>query len=156
MNTQYHERNISMVMDMYELTMSNGYLNRGYKDTWVAFDVFYRNNPDNGGFAIFAGLQQVVEYIENLHFSEEDVEYLRSKQLFTEEFLDYLLHFRFRGDVYAMKEGTVMYPNEPIMMVVCLRRTPINFSAFAAASSVLESSFCKAAAFSFSSFCSAS
>ena len=87
MNTQYHERNISMVMDMYELTMSNGYLNQGFKDTWVAFDVFYRNNPDNGGFAIFAGLQQVVEYIENLHFSEEDVEYLRSKRLFTEEFL---------------------------------------------------------------------
>lgn len=118
MNTQYHERNISMVMDMYELTMSNGYLNQGWQDTWVAFDVFYRNNPDNGGFAIFAGLQQVVEYIENLHFGEEDVEYLRSKRLFTEEFLDYLLHFRFRGDVYAMKEGTVMYPNEPIMTVV--------------------------------------
>ena len=118
MNTQYHERNISMVMDMYELTMSNGYLNQGFKDTWVAFDVFYRNNPDNGGFAIFAGLQQVVEYIENLHFSEEDVEYLRSKRLFTEEFLKYLLHFRFRGDIYAMKEGTVMYPNEPVITVV--------------------------------------
>ena len=102
MNTQYHERNISMVMDMYELTMSNGYLNQGFKYTWVAFDVFYRNNPDNGGFAIFAGLQQVVEYIENLHFSEEDVEYLRSQRLFTEEFLKYLLHFRFRGDIYAM------------------------------------------------------
>ena len=107
-----------MVMDMYELTMANGYLNQGFKDTWVAFDVFYRNNPDNGGFAIFAGLQQVVEYIENLHFSEEDVEYLRSKRLFTEEFLEYLLHFRFRGDIYAMKEGTVMYPNEPVMTVV--------------------------------------
>ena len=69
MNTQYHERNISMVMDMYELTMSNGYLNQGFKDTWVAFDVFYRNNPDNGGFAIFAGLQQVVEYIEKRMWS---------------------------------------------------------------------------------------
>lgn len=118
MSTQYEERNISMVMDMYELTMSNGYFNQGFKDTWAAFDVFYRNNPDNGGFAIFAGLQQVVEYIENLHFSEEDVEYLRSKQLFTEEFLDFLLHFRFRGTIYAMKEGTVMYPNEPVMTVV--------------------------------------
>ena len=118
MSTQYEERNISMVMDMYELTMSNGYFNQGFKDTWAAFDVFYRNNPDNGGFAIFAGLQQVVEYIENLHFSEEDVEYLRSKQLFTEEFLDYLLHFRFHGDIYAMREGTVMYPNEPVMTVV--------------------------------------
>ncbi len=118
MSTQYEERNISMVMDMYELTMSNGYFNQGFKDTWAAFDVFYRNNPDNGGFAIFAGLQQVVEYIENLNFSEEDVEYLRSKQLFTEEFLDFLLHFRFRGTIYAMKEGTVMYPNEPVMTVV--------------------------------------
>lgn len=118
MNTQFNERNISMVMDMYELTMSNGYLNEGWQDTWVAFDVFYRNNPDNGGFAIFAGLEQVVEYIRNMHFSEDDVEYLRSKQIFTEEFLTYLRNFRFRGDVYAMKEGTVMYPNEPVMTVV--------------------------------------
>lgn len=118
MNTQFNERNISMVMDMYELTMSNGYLNEGWQDTWVAFDVFYRNNPDNGGFAIFAGLEQVVEYIRNMHFSEDDVEYLRSKQIFTEEFLTYLRNFRFRGDVYAMKEGTVMYPNEPVITVV--------------------------------------
>lgn len=118
MSTQYDERNIAMVMDMYELTMSNGYLNEGWQDTWVAFDVFYRNNPDNGGFAIFAGLEQVVEYIQNLHFGEDDVEYLRSKGLFTDEFLDYLRHFRFRGDFYAMKEGTIMYPNEPIMTVV--------------------------------------
>lgn len=103
---------------MYELTMSNGYLNEGWQDTWVAFDVFYRNNPDNGGFAIFAGLEQVVEYIRNMHFSEDDVEYLRSKQIFTEEFLTYLRNFRFRGDVYAMKEGTVMYPNEPVITVV--------------------------------------
>lgn len=118
MSTQFNERNISMVMDMYELTMSNGYLNEGWQDTWVAFDVFYRNNPDNGGFAIFAGLEQVVEYIRNMHFSEDDVEYLRSKQIFTEEFLTYLRNFRFRGDVYAMKEGTVMYPNEPVITVV--------------------------------------
>ena len=118
MKTQFNERNISMVMDMYELTMTNGYLNQGMGDKIVAFDVFYRNNPDNAGFAIFAGLQQVVEYIQNLHFTEEDVEYLRSKNLFTEEFLQYLLHFKFRGDIYAMPEGTVMYPNEPIMTVV--------------------------------------
>lgn len=118
MSTQYNERNLSMVMDMYELTMSNGYLNREYQDRIVAFDVFYRNNPDNAGFAIFAGLQQVAEYIQNLHFSKEDVEYLRSKKLFTEEFLQYLLQFRFKGDIYAMPEGTIMYPNEPIMTVV--------------------------------------
>jgi nicotinate phosphoribosyltransferase len=96
MRTQFNERNISMVMDMYELTMSNGYLNQGEQDTVVAFDVFYRKNPDNAGFAVFAGLEQVIEYIQNLHFSEEDVEYLRSRGLFTEEFLQYLLNFKFR------------------------------------------------------------
>ncbi len=118
MSTQFNERNVSMVMDMYELTMSNGYLNQGAQDTLVAFDVFYRKNPDNAGFAIFAGLEQVIEYIQNLHFSEEDVEYLRFKKLFTEEFLQYLLNFKFRGDIYSMPEGTVMFPNEPIMTVV--------------------------------------
>lgn len=118
MNTQFDERNVSMVMDMYELTMANGYFRKGYQDTIAAFDVFYRNNPDNAGFAIFAGLEQVVEYIRNLHFSEEDIEYLRSRNLFTEDFLQYLLHFKFRGDIYAMPEGTVMYPNEPVMTVV--------------------------------------
>lgn len=82
MSTQFNERNISMVMDMYELTMANGYFHKEYQDTIAAFDVFYRNNPDNAGFAIFAGLEQVIEYIENLHFSEEDIEYLRSKNLF--------------------------------------------------------------------------
>ena len=105
-------------MDMYELTMSNGYFNREYQNTLGAFDVFYRKNPDNAGYAIFAGLEQVVEYIQNLHFSEEDVAYLRSRNLFTEEFLNYLLHFKFRGDIYAMPEGTVMYPNEPVMTVI--------------------------------------
>ena len=118
MKTQFNERNISMVMDMYELTMTNGYFNQGMGDTLVVFDVFYRNNPDNAGFAIFAGLEQVIEYIKNLHFSKEDIEYLRSKNLFTEEFLEYLLHYKFRGDIYAMPEGTIMYPNEPILTVV--------------------------------------
>lgn len=116
--TQFQERNISMVMDMYELTMSNGYLNKEFQNTVAAFDVFYRSNPDQGGFAIFAGLEQVIEYIQNLHFSQEDIDFLRSKKLFTEEFLDYLLHFKFRGDIYAMPEGTIMYPNEPVMTVV--------------------------------------
>lgn len=115
---QFDERNVSMVMDMYELTMSNGYLNKGFQNTIAAFDVFYRNNPDQAGFAIFAGLEQVVEYIQNLHFDQEDIDFLRSKGLFTEEFLDYLLHFRFRGDIYAMPEGTIMYPNEPVVTVV--------------------------------------
>lgn len=118
MNTQFQERNISMVMDMYELTMSNGYFNEKCQDTLAAFDVFYRKNPDHAGFAIFAGLEQIVEYIQNLHFEEKDIEYLRSRNLFTEEFLEYLRDFRFRGDIYAMPEGTIMYPNEPIMTVV--------------------------------------
>lgn len=118
MSTQFQERNISMVMDMYELTMSNGYLNEKCQDTIAAFDVFYRRNPDNAGFAIFAGLEQIVEYIQNLHFEEKDIEYLRSRNLFTEEFLEYLREFRFRGDIYAMPEGTIMYPGEPIITVV--------------------------------------
>lgn len=117
MRTQFQERNISMVMDMYELTMSNGYLNEKYQDRIAAFDVFYRKNPDDAGFAIFAGLEQIVEYIQNLHFEEEDIEYLRSRNLFTEDFLEYLRRFRFRGDLYAMPEGTIMYPNEPIITV---------------------------------------
>jgi len=107
-----------MVMDMYELTMSNGYFNQKCLDTIVAFDVFYRKNPDNAGFSIFAGLEQVVEYIQSMHFDEDDIAYLRSKKLFSEDFLDYLLHFQFKGDIYAMPEGTIMYPNEPIMTVV--------------------------------------
>ena len=107
-----------MVMDLYELTMANGYFNDGDKTARVAFDVFYRKNPDRGGFAIFAGLEQIVEYIEDLHFSDEDVEYLRSLNTFTEDFLQYLRDFKFSGDVYAFPEGTIMYPNEPILTVV--------------------------------------
>lgn len=118
MSTQFNERNISMVMDMYELTMANGYFCKEYQNTVAAFDVFYRSNPDNAGYAVFAGLEQVVEYIRNLHFNEEDIAYLREQHLFTEEFLQYLLHFKFRGDIYAMPEGTIMYPNEPVMTVV--------------------------------------
>ena len=115
---QNEARNLTMMMDLYELTMANGYFNDQDKDVKVAFDVFYRRNPDDGGFAIFAGLEQIVEYIENLHFGEEDIVYLQSLHIFTEDFLDYLKDFEFKGDVYAFKEGTVMYPNEPIMTIV--------------------------------------
>lgn len=115
---QSNKRNLSMVMDLYELTMANGYFNDGDKETRVAFDVFYRKNPDRGGFAIFAGLEQIVEYIEELHFAKEDIEYLRSLHTFTEEFLEYLEGFRFSGDIYAFPEGTIMYPNEPVITVV--------------------------------------
>lgn len=112
------ERNLTMVMDFYELTMSNGYFLDKDKDVRVAFDVFYRKNPDNGGFAIFTGLEQVVEYVQNLHFEEEDIAYLRSRNLFAEEFLEYLADFKFTGDIYAFPEGTIMYPNEPCLTVV--------------------------------------
>lgn len=116
--TQSMERNLTMVMDFYELTMSNGYFLDQDKDTRVAFDVFYRKNPDNGGFAIFTGLEQIVEYVQNLHFDAEDIEYLRSQNLFADAFLDYLAGFRFTGDIYAFPEGTIMYPNEPCLTVV--------------------------------------
>ena len=115
---QHRERNLSMVMDFYELTMSNGYFRDGVSNARVAFDVFYRKNPDNGGFAIFAGLAQVVEYIRSLHFTEDDIAFLRAQGIFDEGFLDYLRHFRFTGDLYALREGTVMYPNTPVVTVV--------------------------------------
>jgi len=116
--TQFDQRNLSMMMDFYEMTMANGYFADHDKDTKVAFDVFYRKNPDEGGFAIFAGLEQVIEYVENMRFSESDIEYFRAQHMFSEAFLDYLRDFRFTGDIYAMPEGTVMYPDEPILTVV--------------------------------------
>ena len=120
MMKQADQRNLTMVMDLYELTMANGYFNDGDMETRVAFDVFYRKNPDRGGFTIFAGLEQIVEYVENLHFSDEDIAYLRSLNTFTDAFLDYLKEFRFQGDIYAFPEGTIMYPNEPVLTVVAL------------------------------------
>ena len=84
---QNQARNLSMVMDFYELTMSNGYFRDGVQNTRVAFDVFYRRNPDQGGFAIFAGLEQVIDYISHLHFTDEDIDFLRQQKLFSEEFL---------------------------------------------------------------------
>ncbi len=110
-------RNFSMLCDFYELTMSNGYFQHGYADRISYFDVFFRNVPDNGGFAIAAGLEQVVEYIQNLHFSEEDIAYLRGRNLFSEDFLKYLANFRFTGDIYAVPEGTPIFPKEPILTV---------------------------------------
>ena len=115
--TQFDARNVSMVMDLYELTMAEGYFKSGDQPR-VAFDVFYRKVPDSGGFAIFAGLEQIIEYVENLHFDESDVSYLHSLNLFSEDFLDYLRKFRFKGDIYAFAEGTIIYPQEPFMTVV--------------------------------------
>ena len=109
--------NMTMLCDFYELTMGNGYFQTGLTDRICYFDVFYRSVPDQGGFAIAAGLAQVVEYIENLHFDEEDIAYLRSKDCFAEEFLDYLKNFSFTGDIWAVPEGTPIFPGEPILTV---------------------------------------
>ncbi len=111
------KRNLTMLCDFYELTMSNGYFETGFRDCITYFDVFYRQCPDGGGFAIAAGLEQIVNYIQDLHFDEEDIAYLRSRQLFSEEFLDYLAHFKFTGDIWAVPEGTPVFPKEPIMTV---------------------------------------
>jgi len=115
---QFDKRNLSMVMDFYEMTMSNGYFKADDQKTRVVFDVFYRKNPDGGGYAIFAGLAQIVDYIQNFHFENEDIEYFRAQGLFDEEFLEYLKDFRFKGDIYAFPEGTIMYPSEPMLTVV--------------------------------------
>ena len=110
-------RNMTMLCDFYELTMANGYFLSGKKDTISYFDVIFRTIPDQGGFAIVAGLEEVVEYLRDLRFAEEDIEYLRSKNLFDESFLDYLRKFRFTGDVWAIPEGTPIFPGEPILTV---------------------------------------
>ena len=109
--------NMTMLCDFYELTMGNGYWSKGFQDQITYFDVFFRDVPDKGGFAIAAGLEQVADYIQNLHFSEADLDYLRSRKLFSEGFLDYLRNFRFTGDIYAVPEGTPIFPREPILTV---------------------------------------
>ena len=109
--------NLTMLCDYYELTMGNGYFDHGMGDKITYFDVFYRQNPDNGGFAIAAGLEQVVEYIQNLHFDDEDIEYLRGRKMFSEQFLEYLRNFKFEGDIWAIPEGTPVFPREPLMIV---------------------------------------
>ncbi len=117
MDQNQNSRNLSMLMDFYEMTMANGYFVNGKKDITAVFDMFFRSIPDGGGFAIFAGLEQVIDYIQNLHFSPEDIEYLRSRNLFSEEFLAYLRDFTFTCDVWALREGTPIFPNEPIVVV---------------------------------------
>lgn len=113
----YDKLNMTMLCDFYELTMSNGYFRNGMKDRICYFDVFYRNVPDGGGFAIAAGLEQVIEYIRDLHFSDEDIEYLRNRKMFSEEFLEYLHSFHFTGDIFAVPEGTPIFPKEPMLTV---------------------------------------
>ncbi len=110
-------KNYTLLCDFYELTMGNGYFENGMKDKTVYFDVFFRRVPDGGGFAIAAGLEQVVNYIKELHFSKDDISFLRSKEMFSEGFLQYLSTFKFNGDIWAVPEGTPVFPKEPIMTV---------------------------------------
>lgn len=109
--------NLTLLTDLYELTMMQGYFKNPTNQT-VIFDMFYRTNPCGGSFAITAGLEQMIEYIENLRFTEEDVAYLRSLNMFQEDFLEYLSTFHFTGDIYAIPEGTVVFPREPIVKVI--------------------------------------
>lgn len=111
------EKNLTMLCDFYEYTMANGYLKSGLQDTMVYFDMFFRNVPDNGGFAIMAGLEQVIERIRDMRFDDSDIDFFRSKGIFDEDFLSYLRDFRFTGDVWAIPEGTPIFPNEPIITV---------------------------------------
>lgn len=112
-----NDRNLTMLTDFYEITMSNGFLENGKADEIVYFDMFFRRVPDNAGFAIMAGLEQLIEYIRSLSFTESDIEYLRSKKMFSEKFLAYLEKFRFECDIWAIPEGTPIFPNEPIVKV---------------------------------------
>ena len=110
-------RNLTLLTDLYELTMMQGYFKTG-NNRKVIFDAFYRNNPCDGGYAITCGLEQVIDYIKNLHFSYDDIDYLRGLNLFDEDFLQYLSGFTFTGDIYAIPEGTVVFPKEPLVKVI--------------------------------------
>ncbi len=112
-----HKTNLTMLTDFYEITMANGYFTNGYRDTVVYFDMFFRHVPNDGGYAIMAGVQQVVEYIENLTFTAEDIQYLRDCKLFNNDFIGYLENFHFICDVWAVPEGTPIFPGEPIVTV---------------------------------------
>ena len=109
--------NLTMLCDFYELTMGAGYFANGYADRITYFDLFFRRCPDGGGFAIAAGLEQIVQYIQELHFDTEDIAYLRERKCFNEDFLNYLANFKFTGDIWAVPEGTPIFPREPIITV---------------------------------------
>lgn len=112
-----NNQRLELVADFYEYTMANGYFNKNMEDRVAYFDVFFRKVPDEGGYAIVAGLEQIINYIRNVSFDEEDISYLRKQNKFTEEFLNYLENFRFTGDIWAIPEGTVVFPNEPLITV---------------------------------------
>ena len=111
------QMNLTMLCDYYELTMTNGYYACGMQNRITYFDIFFRSVPDGGGFAIAAGLEQAIRYIQQLHFDEDDIAYLRGRKMFSEGFLESLRNYRFTGDIWAVPEGTPIFPNEPIMTV---------------------------------------
>ena len=113
----YYPENYTMLCDFYELTMANGYFVKGMADRITYFDIFFREIPDGGGFAIAAGLEQIIDYVKNLHFTEDDIEYLRDRDCFDERFLEMLRNFRFTGDIWAVPEGTPIFPSEPVITV---------------------------------------
>ena len=110
-------RNLTMLVDFYELTMANGYFKNGIENKIAYFDMYFRRVPDGGGYCIMAGVEQLIEYLSNLNFSEDDIAYLRSKKLFCDEFLDFLINFKFTCDVWAIPEGNPVFPNEPLVIV---------------------------------------
>lgn len=112
-----NQENYTMLFDFYEMTMANGYFHTEYKDEICYFDVFFRNVPDNGGYAICCGLESIIDYVNKLSFTEEDISYLRSRGCFADDFLDYLKDFKFHGDIWCVPEGTIIFPNEPILTV---------------------------------------
>lgn len=115
------KKNLSLLADFYEFTMSNGFFAKNMTSKVAYFDVFFRKIPDNGGYVIFSGLEQIINYINNLKFDTDDIEFLKSTNKFSNEFLDYLSNFKFTGDIWAIPEGTVVFPNEPLITV----RAPI-------------------------------
>ena len=115
------KENIALLSDFYEFTMSNGFYAKNMTNEIAYFDVFFRKIPDNGGYAIFAGLEQIIDYIKNLHFENSDIEFLRNTNKFSDDFLNYLSNFKFTGDIWSIPEGTIIFPNEPIITV----RAPI-------------------------------
>ena len=111
------KRNLTMLVDFYEITMANGYFEHGVGERIAVFDMFFRKIPDDGGFALFAGLEQLTDYLNNLHFTKDDINYLRARSMFDEKFLEYLEQFQFECDVWAIPEGTPIFPNEPVVVV---------------------------------------
>ena len=112
-----NERNLTMLVDFYELTMANGYFNKEIQNKIAYFDMYFRRVPDGGGYCIMAGVEQLIQYLNNLKFTESDIEYLENKGIFSEEFLNYLRNFKFECDVWAIPEGNFVFPNQPLVIV---------------------------------------